>query len=319
MTEKELRAKVVATAVAWLGRKESDGSHREIIDIYNAHKPLAVGYRVKYTDAWCSTYASAVAIKAGLTDIIPTECGCERHINLFKKMGRWVENDAYTPAPGDYVFYNWDDGDNYATTDMTASADHVGIVTAVSGKNVTVIEGNKGNAVAYRTIKVNGKYIRGYGVPDYAGKAKETGGTEEATIYKVVKGDTLGRIAAAAGTTVQALAKINGIKNVNFIRVGQILMMENTIRAAVDKLATMGVINSPDYWEQTAAEVQHLDELLKMSAQVIKKAGKRAATPEAGVEKLVKVGIITSPEYWLTKVNTVKNLGALLTALGGAV
>lgn len=185
--------------------------------------------------------------------------------------------------------------------------------------NVTVIEGNKGNAVAYRTIKVNGKYIRGYGVPDYAGKAKETGGTAEATIYKVVKGDTLGRIAAAAGTTVQALAKINGIKNVNFIRVGQILMMENTIRAAVDKLATMGVINSPDYWEQTAAEVQHLDELLKMSAQVIKKAGKRAATPEAGAEKLVKAGVITSPEYWLTKVNTVKNLGALLTALGGAV
>lgn len=185
--------------------------------------------------------------------------------------------------------------------------------------NVTVIEGNKGNAVAYRTIKVNGKYIRGYGVPDYAGKAKETGGTAEATIYKVVKGGTLGRIAAAAGTTVQALAKINGIKNVNFIRVGQILMMENTVRAAVDKLATLGVINSPDYWEQTAAEVQHLDELLKMSAQVIKKAGKRAATPEAGAEKLVKAGVITSPEYWLTKVNTVKNLGALLTALGGAV
>lgn len=319
MTEKELRAKVVATAVAWLGRKESDGSHREIIDIYNAHKPLAVGYRVKYTDAWCSTYASAVAIKAGLTDIIPTECGCERHVNLFKKMGRWVENDAYTPAPGDYVFYNWDDGDNYATTDMTASADHVGIVTAVSGKNVTVIEGNKGNAVAYRTIKVNGKYIRGYGVPDYAGKAKETGGTAEATTYKVVKGDTLGRIAAAAGTTVQALAKINGIKNVNIIRVGQIIMMEDTARAAVDKLAALGVINSPDYWEQTAAEVQHLDELLKMSAQVIKKAGKRTATPEAGVEKLVKAGVIASPEYWLTKVNTVKNLGALLTALGGAV
>ena len=319
MTEKELRAKVVATAVAWLGRKESDGSHREIIDIYNAHKPLAVGYRVKYTDAWCSTYASAVAIKAGLTDIIPTECGCERHVNLFKKMGRWVENDAYTPEPGDYVFYNWDDGDNYATTDMTASADHVGIVTAVSGKNVTVIEGNKGNAVAYRTIKVNGKYIRGYGVPDYAGKAKETGGTAEATTYKVVKGDTLGRIAAAAGTTVQALAKINGIKNVNIIRVGQILMMEDTARAAVDKLAALGVINSPDYWEQMAAEVQHLDELLKMSAQVIKKAGKRTATPEAGVEKLVKASVIASPEYWLTKVNTVKNLGALLTALGGAV
>ena len=37
------------------------------------------------------------------------------------------------------------------------------------------------------------------------------------------------------------------------------------------------------------------------------------------MEKLVKAGVIASPEYWLTKVNTVKNLGALLTALGGAV
>ena len=40
-----------------------------IIDLYNSHKPLARGYPVKYTDAWCSTFASAVAIQAGLTSI----------------------------------------------------------------------------------------------------------------------------------------------------------------------------------------------------------------------------------------------------------
>ena len=71
---------------------------------------------MKYTDAWCSTFASAVAIAAGLTDIIPTECGCEKHIALFKKLGAWVENDAYVPKPGDYIFYDWQDGTNYATT-----------------------------------------------------------------------------------------------------------------------------------------------------------------------------------------------------------
>lgn len=170
MTEQQLRQKIVDTAVAWLGCKESDGSHKKIIDVYNAHKPLARGYKVKYTDAWCSTYASAVAIKAGLTDIIPTECGCEKHIELFKKLGAWKENDAYTPKMGDYIFYNWDDGGNYASTDLTASADHVGIVTKVSGNTFTVIEGNKSNAVGYRTMKINGKYIRGFGTPDYAGK-----------------------------------------------------------------------------------------------------------------------------------------------------
>ena len=217
MTENQLRQKIVDTAVAWLGCKESDGSHKQIIDVYNAHKPLARGYKVKYTDAWCSTYASAVAIKAGLTDIIPTECGCEKHIELFKKLGAWKENDAYTPKMGDYIFYNWDDGGNYASTDLTASADHVGIVTKVSGNTFTVIEGNKSNAVGYRTMKVNGKYIRGFGTPDYASKATETGGgTSEAggpTIYTVKAGDTLSKIANTYGTTVDALVEINAIIN----------------------------------------------------------------------------------------------------------
>ena len=189
MTENQLRQKVVKIAVSYLGCKEADGSHRKIIDLYNSHKPLARGYAVKYTDAWCSTFASAVAIAAGLTDIIPTECGCEKHIALFKKLGAWVENDAYVPKPGDYIFYDWQDGTNYATTDDTGAADHVGIVTEVNGSTITVIEGNMSDAVGYRHIAVNGRYIRGYGVPKYASKATgadagttggESGGTSDA-------------------------------------------------------------------------------------------------------------------------------------------
>jgi LysM repeat protein len=168
MTEKELRELVVATATEWLGRKKADGSHKVIIDTYNAHKPLARGYKVKYTDAWCSTFASAVAIKAGLTDIIPTECGCEKHIALFKQLGSWQERDDYKPSPGDYIFYDWDDSD---VGDNTGHSDHVGIVVAVSGAKIKVIEGNMSNKVGYRTIAVNGKYIRGYGVPKYSSKA----------------------------------------------------------------------------------------------------------------------------------------------------
>lgn len=65
MTEKEIRSKVVEIARGWLGCKESDGSHKKIIDTYNACKPLPRSYAVKYTDAWCATFASAVGIKAG--------------------------------------------------------------------------------------------------------------------------------------------------------------------------------------------------------------------------------------------------------------
>lgn len=66
MTEKEIRSKVVEIAKGWLGCKESDESHKKIIDTYNACKPLPRSYAVKYTDAWCATFASAVGIRQGL-------------------------------------------------------------------------------------------------------------------------------------------------------------------------------------------------------------------------------------------------------------
>lgn len=166
---KYYRDEIVKQAQAWLGKKSSNGSHKEIIDTYNAHTPRARGYKVKYTDAWCSTFASAVAIKCGYTAIIPTECGCQKHIQLFKNIGKWVESDSYTPKPADFIFYDWGDtgkGDN------VGYADHVGIVEKVNGNTITVIEGNYSNAVKRRTLKVNGKYIRGYGVPAYDGDTK---------------------------------------------------------------------------------------------------------------------------------------------------
>ena len=168
ITEAEARQRVISIAVSWYGKKEADGSHRSIIDLYNGHTPLARGYKVRYTDAWCATYGSAVAIAAGYTDIIPTECGCGQMIAAFQAMDRWVENDAYIPSPGDYICYDWDDT---GAGDCTGWPEHVGIVISVFGDVIKVIEGNKDDAVGYREIKVNGRYIRGYGVPDYGAKA----------------------------------------------------------------------------------------------------------------------------------------------------
>lgn len=168
MNENQLRQKVVSIAAKYVGYNEVDGSFRKIIDLYNSHTPRARGYKLQYTDAWCSGFASAVAIEAGLTDIIPTEVGCGKHIALFQKLGSWVENDAYTPEPGDYIFYDWQDN---GTGDNKGASDHVGIVEKVVGNNITVIEGNMNERVGRRNLKVNGKFIRGYGVPDYAGKA----------------------------------------------------------------------------------------------------------------------------------------------------
>lgn len=82
-------------------------------------------------------------------------------------MGRWKEDDAYIPQIGDVLYYDWHDG---GIGDCTGAPDHVGIVTDVTGKRLCIVEGNKGtkSEVATRTVMVNGRYIRGYGCPDYA-------------------------------------------------------------------------------------------------------------------------------------------------------
>lgn len=170
MTEQQLRQKVVSIMESWVGWSEANGKFKKIIDIYNAHKPLS--YKVKYTDHWCATTVSAAFIKAGLSDIGFKECSCGRMIELYQKAGRWMEKDSYSPKVGDVVMYDWEDS---GKGDNTGWPDHVGIVSSVTGKNITVIEGNKSENVGYRNMTVDGKYIRGYCLPDYASKAtKET-------------------------------------------------------------------------------------------------------------------------------------------------
>ena len=171
MTEKQLREKVVKIMQSWLGYNETSGSYKRIIDIYNSHKPLARGYAVRYTDEWCATAVSASFIQAGLTDIAPTECSCSRMIELYKAKGRWKEADSYVPKIGDVIMYDWQDN---GVGENTGAPDHVGIVAALNGTSLVIIEGNKGQAVAYRAMTVNGKYIRGYCLPDYASKASAT-------------------------------------------------------------------------------------------------------------------------------------------------
>lgn len=178
-------SKVVEQAVAWLGYKESNGTHRQIIDVYNAHKPLPRGYAVKYTDAWCATFVSAVSIKLGYTSVIPTECSCYYMIELFKKLGAWNESDSRKPNPGDIIFYDWEDN---GKGDNNNSPDHVGIVEKVSGNTITVIEGNYSKSVKRRTLAVDGKYIRGYGVPKYDKEQEATKKTVNEVAQEVLKG-----------------------------------------------------------------------------------------------------------------------------------
>ena len=163
--EQELRMQLVDTACAWAGVREDDGSHRPIIDLYNTIDPLPQGYTVTYEDAWCAAFGSAAALEAGLLDIIPAECSCNRQIGLFQQLGRWEEQDSHLPLPGDYIYYDWDFP---RSLDCTGWSEHVGIVVGIKWPFLKTIEGNYDDQVKYRILPLWDIRIRGYGRPDFS-------------------------------------------------------------------------------------------------------------------------------------------------------
>ena len=123
---------------------------------------------------------------------MPTECGCEKMIELYKKLGSWIEDENRTPNPGDILFYDWNDN---GKGDNKGWSDHVGIVETVKNGKITIIEGNYNEKVARRTIAVNAKGLRGYAVPKYdvepvEAPKKETTPTKslEAVAKEVING-----------------------------------------------------------------------------------------------------------------------------------
>lgn len=81
-----------------------------------------------------------------------------------------------------------------------------------------------------------------------ADTAPDAGAAQGVTVYTVKKGDTLYRIAAKYGTTYQAIAAYNGIKNPNAIRVGQkIKIPASTAPAALKKGDRVKVLNAVTY------------------------------------------------------------------------
>ena len=213
---------------SWIGYSEANGKFRQIIDLYNSYQPLARGYAVQYTDEWCDTAVSAAAIQAGCVDLIGTECGCEKHIEIFKEKGIWIEDGTIVPLPGDIILYNWDcqaqPNDGYS--------DHIGYVESVSGQMITVMEGNYNEEVAGEVIQ--GKYANGeerrkklcdMGYDPNAVQREVNRQLSQneapAEYYVVQENDTLSEIAKCFATTYLELAAWNGIADPNMIYVGQ--------------------------------------------------------------------------------------------------
>ena len=186
------RTDIVQQVCSWEGWSERNGKFKIIIDIYNKYLSTAIkygtlNYTVKYSDEWCATGASAAYIQAGAPKLFPIECGCPRNIELAKKMGIWEEADNHVPRLAEGVLYDWQDS---GSGDNTGTADHIGIVIDVDEKagSFVVMECNKDEAVGRRTMKINGKYIRGFICPRFPEKTPAKAETKTNTTAKAAGG-----------------------------------------------------------------------------------------------------------------------------------
>lgn len=174
---------VLNVARKWIGYSEKNGKFKEILNVYNSHKPLARGYKIKTTDEWCDCFVSACAITAGAVDIIGTEVSCEKHIEIFKQKGIWNENGSEKPKVGDIILFNWDEN----SQPNNGRADHIGFVEQVNGNTIICIEGNKNSKVDRRTINVGWGFIRGFARPKYDPESGSISNPPKKTIDRIAK------------------------------------------------------------------------------------------------------------------------------------
>ena len=157
------RDRVLRAAASLVGVRGGTAAHHQLVNDYNSVRPLPVGYAVKDSDDWCDVFVTTIFQREGLSGLIGRECGVERHIQIFKRLGIWNENGASTPKAGDIITFNWDQD----SQPNNGFADHIGIVESVSNGIIHTIEGNSGNQVRRNTYRIGHGNIRGFASPRY--------------------------------------------------------------------------------------------------------------------------------------------------------
>lgn len=157
------RDRVLRAAASLMGVRGGTAAHHQLVNDYNSVKPLPVGYAVKTTDDWCDIFVTTVFQREGLSGLIGRECGVERHIQIFKRLGIWNEDGTTTPKAGDIITFNWDQN----SQQNNGFADHIGIVESVSNGIIHTIEGNSNNQVRRNTYRIGHGNIRGFATPRY--------------------------------------------------------------------------------------------------------------------------------------------------------
>ena len=157
------RDRILRAAASLVGVRGGSAAHHQLVNDYNSVRPLPVGYAVKNSDDWCDIFVTTVFQREGLSGLIGRECGVERHIQIFKRLGIWNEDGTTTPKAGDIITFNWDQN----SQPNNGFADHIGIVESVSNGIIHTIEGNSNNQVRRNTYRIGHGNIRGFATPRY--------------------------------------------------------------------------------------------------------------------------------------------------------
>ena len=159
------RDRILRAAASLVGVRSGSAAHHQLVNDYNSINPLPVGYAVKNSDDWCDVFVTTVFQREGLSHLIGRECGVERHIQIFKRLGIWNEDGASTPKAGDIITFNWDQD----SQSNNGFADHIGIVERVENGLIHTIEGNSGvvGTVKRNVYRIGHGNIRGFATPRY--------------------------------------------------------------------------------------------------------------------------------------------------------
>lgn len=161
---------IVAIAQTQIGYAESTHNYTVLADgeTQKGYTRYGDWYGDPYGD-WCAMFCSFCIDYAGVKEY-PLESNCDDWIQALRKQDAYLPADgAYTPKPGDLIFFDWDPFDPEEGQEARG-VDHVGFVCEVidatekSPVQLRTIEGNRDNCVSDATYDLEDSRILGYGV-----------------------------------------------------------------------------------------------------------------------------------------------------------
>jgi hypothetical protein len=135
------------------GRKDGHWNNKQ------KYSPAVPGLEWSDYQAWCATFVSWCAMKAGLADLYPRTASCLTGVSWFKQRKQFSEY----PAIGAQVFFG------------SGGGTHTGLVYDYDDTYVYTVEGNtnddgsaEGDGVYLKKRERRSSYVFGYGYPAFA-------------------------------------------------------------------------------------------------------------------------------------------------------